>query len=155
MGSKTDVVVVGGGIVGLSTAYQLSELHPAVRVVVLEKEDRVAAHQTGRNSGVIHSGIYYKPGSLKAENCREGRKALIDFCERYDIAHETCGKVIVAFSEEERPRLRNIYDRGQQNGVRCEPIDSVRLRTNVLMSCTRKSAFGSRTCRKLSPLTIK
>ena len=122
-----DVVVVGAGLVGLATAYQLGELYPDKRVVVLEKEDRVAAHQSGRNSGVIHSGVYYRPGSLKAENCREGRKALIAFCRRYNIVHETCGKVIVAVNEAERPLLRNVYERGVANHVACEIIDVDRL----------------------------
>lgn len=127
MAKRYDVVVVGGGIVGLATAYQLTSRHPNMRVAVLEKEDEVAAHQTGRNSGVIHSGIYYKPGSLKAENCREGRKALVAFCEKHGVTYETCGKVIVAVTEDERPRLENIRKRGDENGVACERIGPERL----------------------------
>lgn len=123
-----DVAIIGGGIVGLATAYHLTQQYPGRRVVVLEKEHAVAAHQTGRNSGVIHSGVYYQPGSLKAENCREGRKALIDFCEREAIPYDLCGKVIVAVTEEERPRLQAIYEKGQQNGVACEQIGPERLR---------------------------
>ncbi|NBC16233.1 MAG: L-2-hydroxyglutarate oxidase [Bacteroidetes bacterium] len=123
-----DVAIIGGGIVGLATAYQLSERYPGLRVTVVEKEDRVAAHQTGRNSGVIHSGIYYTPGSLKAENCREGKRALVDFCEREGVAYEMCGKVIVAATEEERAGLHAIYERGQQNGIQCERIGPERLR---------------------------
>lgn len=124
---KYDVAIVGGGIVGLATAFQLGQRYPAKRLVILEKEDRVAAHQTGRNSGVIHSGIYYKPGSLKATNCFAGRKALIAFCEQHGITHEVCGKVIVAVSENEREGLHRIYERGQQNGVACEKIGPERL----------------------------
>ena len=122
-----DVAIVGGGIVGLATAYRLLEAHPDKRALVLEKEPQIAAHQTGRNSGVIHSGVYYKPGSLKAENCREGKRALIDFCERHGVAYEMCGKVIVAVEEEERPGLARIYERGQQNRVACEMIGRERL----------------------------
>ena len=120
---SADIVVIGGGIVGLATAWQICERHPGQRVVVLEKESRVAFHQTGRNSGVIHSGIYYKPGSLRAENCREGKKALEAFCEAHDIAWQQTGKVIVATDEKEFPALQRIFDRGQQNGVPCEMID--------------------------------
>jgi L-2-hydroxyglutarate oxidase len=123
-----DVAIVGGGIVGLATAYQLSQEYPDKKVVILEKENRVAAHQTGRNSGVIHSGIYYKPGSLKATNCFAGRKALIEFCSTHGIKHEICGKVIVAVTESERGALQRIYERGKANGVACEKIGPERLR---------------------------
>ncbi len=123
----TDVAIVGGGIVGLATAYNLLQRHPGRRVVVLEKEARVAEHQTGHNSGVLHSGIYYKPGSLKAINCREGKKAMERFCADHGIAHDICGKVIVATSESELPALQNIYERGQANGVVCEMIGRERL----------------------------
>jgi L-2-hydroxyglutarate oxidase len=123
-----DVAIVGGGIVGLATAYTLTEQYPDRSLVVLEKEDRVATHQTGRNSGVIHSGIYYRPGSLRAENCREGKRRLVAFCEREGVAYDMCGKVIVAVTEDERSRLHAIYERGQQNGVACERIRPERLR---------------------------
>ena len=123
-----DVAIIGGGIVGLATAYQLTEQHRGTSVVVLEKEDRIAAHQTGRNSGVIHSGIYYKPGSLKAVNCREGRKRLVAFCEREGVAYDVCGKVIVAVDEAERPRLHAIEERGRQNQIACERIGPEALR---------------------------
>ncbi len=123
-----DVAIIGGGIVGLATAYQLTEQHPQRSLVVLEKEDRLAMHQSGRNSGVIHSGIYYVPGSLKAVNCREGRRRLVDFCEREGVAYEMCGKVIVAVDEAERPRLRALYERGLQNGITCEQIGPEALR---------------------------
>jgi L-2-hydroxyglutarate oxidase len=123
-----DVVVIGGGIVGLATAFGVVRRQPGKSVVVLEKEDGLAAHQTGHNSGVLHSGIYYRPGSLKAENCRDGRTAMIRFCEEEGIDHEICGKVIVAVDEAEIPRLENIYRLGQENGVRCEMVDGDRLR---------------------------
>jgi (S)-2-hydroxyglutarate dehydrogenase len=126
--TEADVAIIGGGIVGLATGYQLSRLYPGKSVVLLEKEAGLAEHQTGRNSGVIHSGIYYKPGSLKAVNCREGRKALIEFCQQEGVAHEICGKVIVAIDERELPALERIYERGQANGVKCETIGGDRLR---------------------------
>ncbi len=111
------VLIVGGGIVGLATAWRLSEAHPEVSITVLEKEAEVAAHQTGHNSGVIHSGIYYQPGSLRATNCREGYLALIDFCNEHGIEYDLCGKVIVATREWERPQLDKIIDHGRQNGL--------------------------------------
>ncbi len=125
--TECDVAIIGGGIVGLATGYQLARLDPGKQLVVLEKEAGLAEHQTGRNSGVIHSGIYYKPGSLKAVNCREGRKALIEFCRQEGVAHEICGKVIVAVDEKELPALQRIYERGQANGVNCAVIDRARL----------------------------
>ncbi|KAJ3049891.1 hypothetical protein HK102_012393, partial [Quaeritorhiza haematococci] len=123
----TDVAIVGGGIVGLATAYQLTRTLPKSRVVVLEKEPEVGRHQTGHNSGVLHSGIYYKPGSLKATNCREGKKLMERFCADEGIAYEICGKVIVAIDESDLPALERIYERGQANGVSCEVIDKARL----------------------------
>lgn len=123
----TDVAVVGGGIVGLATAYQLTRSRPGTRVVVLEKEPEVGRHQTGHNSGVLHSGIYYKPGSLKATNCRRGKKLMEDFCASEDIPFEICGKVIVAIDDKDLPALERIYERGQANGVSCEVIGKERL----------------------------
>ena len=112
-----DFAIIGGGIVGLSTAMTLSQKYPDRKIILLEKESSWAAHQTGNNSGVIHSGIYYKPGSYKAKFCREGNHALVEFCQQYDIPHEICGKVIVATEQEEIPRLENIYQRGVANGL--------------------------------------
>lgn len=125
---KCDVAIVGGGIVGLATAWQLLNQSPGLKIIVLEKESEVAAHQTGHNSGVLHSGIYYRPGSLRAENCRAGKLAMEEFCRREEIPFELCGKVIVAVDENEQGRLHEIYQRGQQNGVRCEMIDQSRLK---------------------------
>jgi L-2-hydroxyglutarate oxidase len=122
-----DLAVVGGGIVGLATAYQFTQRFPGRRVVLLEKEARVAEHQSGHNSGVLHSGIYYKPGSLKATNCRAGKKAMEAFCAAEGIAHEICGKVIVAVTEADLPALETIYERGQANGINCVLIDKTRL----------------------------
>ena len=125
---SADVTIIGGGIVGLATAYQLAQMHPGKRVLVLEKEPQLALHQTGRNSGVLHSGIYYKPGSLKAINCRAGKLAMQEFCEREEVPYEICGKVIVAVDESELPKMQEIYKRGQANGVSCEIIGPERLR---------------------------
>ena len=127
-GTGADVVVVGGGIVGLATAWKFIERRPGTRVVVIEKEDRLAAHQSGRNSGVLHSGIYYTPGSLKATNCRRGRDMMVEFCARHGITHEVCGKVIVATEERELEALQRIYERGTSNGITCEMIDGDALR---------------------------
>ena len=112
---------------GLATAYRFIKRHPGKKIVILEKESFLAKHQTGHNSGVLHSGIYYKPGSLKAINCRKGKLAMEDFCKEHGIEHELCGKVIVALNEEEIPRMEKIYRRGQENGVNCEIIDRKRL----------------------------
>ena len=112
-----DVAVVGGGIVGLATARAI-QLRRGAPVLVLEAEERLASHQTGRNSGVIHSGLYYKPGSLKAQNCVEGRAALYRFCEENGIAHENCGKLVVAVSPEQVARLDELERRGRANGLR-------------------------------------
>lgn len=124
----TDVVIVGGGIVGLATGYELSQRFPDRSVVLLEKESRLGRHQTGHNSGVLHSGIYYRPGSLHATNCREGKRRMEEFCAAQNIPFDICGKVIVATSDAETPALENIFSRGQQNGVRCEMIGPERLR---------------------------
>jgi (S)-2-hydroxyglutarate dehydrogenase len=112
-----DVIIVGGGAVGLATALKIQEQNTRLRIVVLEKEKAVARHQTGNNSNVIHSGIYYRPGSLKATNCIRGYHLLLDFCRQHNISHNLCGKIIVATEERELPLLQNIYERGLQNGL--------------------------------------
>ena len=114
---KVDVAIVGAGIVGLATAMALAQRRPDLSVTVLEKEDRVAAHQTGNNSGVIHAGLYYKPGSLKAQMAAEGARRMVEFCQEHDLPYELCGKVVVATTEAELPRLEELYRRGTANGV--------------------------------------
>jgi (S)-2-hydroxyglutarate dehydrogenase len=112
-----DVVVIGGGIVGLATAYQLKKKNPSLKLVLIEKEEKLASHQTGNNSGVIHSGIYYKPGSLKAKNCIEGYHMLLQFIKEHGIAFDLCGKIIVATEDKEIPLLENLFKRGEENGL--------------------------------------
>jgi L-2-hydroxyglutarate oxidase len=117
MSNKSDFIVVGAGIVGLATAYKLQLKFPDKSILILEKEPEIGLHQTGRNSGVMHSGIYYKPGSYKAKNCKIGSAQLIKFAKENNIKHDVCGKVIVASSKEELPVLEDIYNRGIQNGT--------------------------------------
>ncbi|HEY0551649.1 MAG TPA: FAD-dependent oxidoreductase, partial [Verrucomicrobiae bacterium] len=117
-----DCAIIGGGIVGLATAMTLLQMRPGTRVVVLEKEESVAQHQSGRNSGVIHSGIYYKPGSLKARMAREGNRSMREFCARHEIPFEVCGKLIVATEEHESPLLDHLFERAQQNGLAVEKL---------------------------------
>ncbi|MDP7226940.1 MAG: FAD-dependent oxidoreductase, partial [SAR202 cluster bacterium] len=112
-----DVTIIGGGIVGLAAAHELLKQKPSLKVILLEKEPQVGQHQTGHNSGVIHSGIYYKPGSLKAINCRRGIELLLEFCNHYDIFYDMCGKVIVATTEEELNTLGMLHVRGRENGI--------------------------------------
>ena len=114
---KFDIVIVGAGIVGLATAMELVKRRPDLKLVVLEKEEGVAAHQTGNNSGVIHAGLYYKPGSLKASMVVEGARLMVAFCQEHNLPYELCGKVVVATNEDELPRLEDLYDRGTANGV--------------------------------------
>jgi len=112
-----DIIIIGAGLVGLATAYQTKLKNPDSKILILEKENDVALHQSGHNSGVIHSGIYYKPGSLKAKNCIEGYNSVINFAEKYGIRYDLCGKIIVATSQEELSLLDNIYKRGIENGL--------------------------------------
>jgi len=126
---NADIVIVGGGIVGLATAYHLTEKYPNKKILVLEKEDEVAHHQTGNNSGVIHSGLYYKPGSLKAKNCIDGYHMMIQFCDEHQIPYDLCGKVVVATDKSELGRLRDLFDRGRENGLEgLEMLDQARLK---------------------------
>lgn len=115
--SEFDITIIGAGIVGLATGMELVERRPDLKVVVLEKESQVAAHQTGNNSGVIHSGLYYKPGSLKARMAVDGARRMIEFSQQHDLPYELCGKVVVATKEEELPRLDELFRRGTANGV--------------------------------------
>lgn len=112
-----DIVIIGGGIIGLATGYQILQQRPGLKITILEKEDRVAVHQTGHNSGVIHSGLYYAPGSLKATNCILGYDMLLDFCRKEEIPYDLCGKIVVATSAGQVPYLHKLYDRGIQNGL--------------------------------------
>ncbi|MEO8067030.1 MAG: L-2-hydroxyglutarate oxidase [Flavobacteriales bacterium] len=112
-----DVIIVGGGIVGAATMYKLQARFPAFRILLIEKEQQLADHQTGHNSGVIHSGIYYKPGSWKAKNCVQGRRELVAFCKEHKVAHDICGKIIVATDKEELPRLEKIHNTGIANAI--------------------------------------
>lgn len=118
MAKNHDVIVIGGGIVGLATAMQLTVKRPGIKLLLLEKETELSQHQTGNNSGVIHSGIYYKPGSLKATNCRKGYDMLLDFCNMENIKYELCGKVIVATDEHQLQSLDTLYERGNLNGLK-------------------------------------
>lgn len=117
-----DFAIIGGGIVGLSTGMTLGQQYPDAKILVLEKESRWAFHQTGNNSGVIHSGIYYKPGSFKAKFCRAGAESMVEFCQKHDIPHEVCGKVIIATEQHELPMLENLYKRGVENGIKVARI---------------------------------
>jgi L-2-hydroxyglutarate oxidase len=118
MASPYDLTIIGGGILGLATALKILERHPHASLLILEKEPDLARHQTGHNSGVIHSGLYYKPGSLKAQKCVTGREALMAFCDRNSVPYEICGKVVVATSQAELPRLDELQRRGVANGLR-------------------------------------
>ena len=117
MSKRYNLIVIGGGIVGLSVAREATRQFPGLQLAVLEKEECVGTHQSGHNSGVIHSGVYYKPGSLKARTCVAGAAAMVEFCREHGVPHEICGKVIVATSEEECPRLHDLLERGRANGV--------------------------------------
>ncbi len=123
----SDIIIIGGGIIGLASAYNLIKQYPRKSITILEKEQELAVHQSGRNSGVLHAGIYYQPGSLKAVNCRSGKAAMEEFCAREGIKYRICGKIIVAVDESELPALQAIYERGKANGIKCELIERSRL----------------------------
>jgi len=126
---KHDVIIIGAGIVGLATAYKLLKQRPNLSVLIVEKEDGISKHQTGHNSGVIHSGLYYKPGSLKATNCVNGYHQLIAFCDENDIPYDLCGKIVVATDKREIPLLNNLAERGEKNGLKgLVKLDSVQLK---------------------------
>ena len=124
---RADVTVIGAGIVGLATACILAERYPARKILVLEKEKEIALHQTGRKSGVLHSGVYYKPASLKARNCVAGKQLMEQFCREEGLPYERCGKVIVALDADEQERLRQLEQRARQNGVECRMIGRAEL----------------------------
>ncbi|MGK2907951.1 MAG: FAD-dependent oxidoreductase, partial [Desulfuromonadales bacterium] len=116
MSISADLAIIGGGIVGCATALAITSRNPNLKVILFEKETQLASHQTGHNSGVIHAGLYYKPGSLKAATCTTGREALFRFCAEHDIPHQRCGKVVVAVNNTELPALDELERRGQANG---------------------------------------
>jgi L-2-hydroxyglutarate oxidase LhgO len=127
--NQFDIIIVGGGIVGLASAYKINTKYPNKKILVLEKEESVAAHQTGHNSGVIHSGLYYKPGSYKAKNCVDGRRELVAFAKEYKIPHDICGKIVVATEESELAHMNKVYNNGIANGVEdVIKIDAARIK---------------------------
>lgn len=127
--NQFDIIIVGGGIVGLASAYKLNIKYPSKKILVLEKEKEVAAHQTGHNSGVIHSGLYYKPGSYKAKNCVDGRRELVAFAKEHNIPHDICGKIVVASDESELAHMNRVLNNGIANGVEgIEKIDAKRIK---------------------------
>lgn len=123
-----DFVIIGGGIIGMSTAMQLIDLYPDARIALLEKESAPACHQTGHNSGVIHAGVYYTPGSLKARFCLAGNQATKTFCDQNNIRYDTCGKMLVATSELEMARMRALWERTAANGLEREWLSAAELR---------------------------
>ena len=128
MAERCDIVIVGAGIIGLTTAFRLLEQRPELSIVIVEKEPEIARHQTGHNSGVIHAGLYYAPGSLKARMCLDGRARLMQFCDEQSIAYDVCGKVVVATEPVELPRLDALTERARANGVAVTRLDRARLR---------------------------
>lgn len=141
-----DVAVVGGGIVGCATALALCAAHPGLKLVLLEKEGRLAAHQTGHNSGVIHAGLYYRPGSLKAQNCTAGREALYALCAEHDLPCERCGKVVVAVEERDLPALDELERRGRANGLSgLERLDAAQVRSREPQAAALAGLFVPQT----------
>ena len=128
MGEHFDYLVIGAGILGLATAHRLQREKPGAAIAVVDKESTVAAHQSGHNSGVIHAGVYYAPGSLKAQYCRAGLRATVEFCERFGIKHRRCGKLIVATDAGELERLRGLGERARANGLVCDNLDAAAIR---------------------------
>ncbi|MCA2448037.1 MULTISPECIES: FAD-dependent oxidoreductase, partial [Vibrio] len=128
MKSVYDYIIVGGGIVGVSTAWQLQQRHPDKSILLVEKESGFAQHQTGHNSGVIHAGVYYAPGSLKADFCKRGVERTISFCAEHDIPVENCGKLLVATNEQEVERMNALYERCHVNGIDVKLLDEVQLK---------------------------
>lgn len=128
MKSVYDYIIVGGGIVGVSTAWQLQQRHPDRRILLVEKESGYAQHQTGHNSGVIHAGVYYAPGSLKADFCKRGVERTLSFCAEHDIPVENCGKLLVATNEQEVTRMNALYERCQVNGIDVQLLDEIQLK---------------------------
>ena len=161
---KFDIVVIGGGIVGLASAYKIAKNHPEVRLAVIEKEETLGYHQTGHNSGVIHSGLYYKPGSSKAKNCTKGRKELISFAKKHNIPYEICGKVIVATAQKELPHLERIFENGCENEIEgIEKISAQKIKelepasngiAGILVPCTGVIDYV-KVAEKLAELTVK
>lgn len=123
-----DCIIVGGGIVGMATAQSLIAEQPGSKILLIEKEELLAQHQTGRNSGVIHSGIYYKPGSFKARFAKAGAQSMVEFCREHGLKHNVCGKVIVACDHRELPLLENLYQRGLQNGLAIQKMKAEEVR---------------------------
>jgi L-2-hydroxyglutarate oxidase len=123
-----DYLIVGGGIVGISTAWQLLQRYPNLRILVLEKESHFAGHQTGHNSGVIHAGVYYQPGSLKADFCRRGNEATIKFCLEHDIPYEQCGKLLVATDKNEYSLMEKLFERAAENQIEAEWLSPEQLK---------------------------
>ncbi len=159
-----DITIVGGGIVGAATAYKIQTKYPHLKILLLEKEDHLAAHQTGHNSGVIHSGLYYKPGSLKAKNCVKGRHELVDFAKKYDVKHDVCGKVVVAVEESELPFMNKIFENGLANNTEgIEKISGEQIRdiephakgiAGIWVPCTGIIDFVGAT-ERMAELTVK
>ena len=128
MSEKYHFIIIGGGIVGLSTAMQLQQEYPKKSILLIEKENKIASHQTGHNSGVIHAGVYYEPGSFKAKFCKMGVQQTIDFCTKHQLPFEQCGKLIVATNDLEMKRMQILFERCKENGLNPELLNENQLR---------------------------